>query len=91
MDENKKVEVIVAEENEVQTVVEEKKSSFVKKTGKWIKDNGLKVLAVGAGVVVGFLVGSQVAGKSNDCEYVDCDDDTIDADAYVVEEDTDED
>ena len=86
MDENKKVEVIVAEQNEENAIVEEKKVGFVKKTGKWIKDNGLKVLAVGAVGVVSFLVGAHVAGKSEDCEYEDCDDDTIEADAYVVEE-----
>lgn len=89
MNENKKVEIIVENQSEVEeAIVEEPKEGFVKKAGKWIKNNGLKVLAVGAVGVISFLAGAHVAGKSDDCDCEDGDD-TIEAEAYVVE-DTDE-
>lgn len=85
MDENKKVEVILTEQNEENVIVEEKKAGFVNKAGKWIKDNGLAILAVGAVGVISFLAGAHVAGNSEEFEYENCDGDTFDTDAYVVE------
>ena len=76
---------IVAEETEVIAVPEEQKEGIVKKAGKWIKKNGLKVVAVGAVGVVSFLLGAHASGKSNGGGYCeDCD--VIEADDFTVED-----
>ena len=87
MTENKNTEVIVAEENNEVTVTEVKKESKLKKAGEWVKKNGLKVITVGAAVGAGFLLGAHASGKSGDNNIVD-DGDVIEADDYVVLEDT---
>lgn len=85
MMENKNNVEVIAEQNE-EIAVSEKKEGIVKKAGKWIKANGLKVVAVGAAGVVGFLAGAYVTGKSEDCESEDCDCDVIDSDDFTVED-----
>lgn len=90
MEENKNTKVIDAEQGENTAIVKEGAVDFVKKAGKWIKDNGLKVLAVGAVGVISFLAGAHVAGKSDHCCNDDCDDDTIEVDSYVIDDEAEE-
>ena len=75
---------IVAEENEVMAVPEEKKEGFVKKAGGFVKANWKKVLTFGLVGVGSFLLGAHTAGKSKGCDVEDCD--VIEADDYTVED-----
>ena len=78
MEENKMVEVTPQEA----TVVEEK-DGIVKKAGKWIKKNGLKVITVGAVGAIGYLLGVRTGSNANDCDTCEV---VIDADEYFVED-----
>ena len=85
MKEIKNTEVAIeSENNEVVAIPEEKKDGIVKRTGKWIKKNGLKVVALGAVGLVGYLFGKHASGNSEDCN---CDEsDVIEAEDYTVED-----